>query len=141
MDTKAQIIAALDRWIRQRPGLQFGNYGNVSAYRSEMRSITKDRHEAETLLRYVERSQITGEQLAGAFRHGFSGRLSWDGAKLDYTTGQYWPTEYRRAVCAVLASAIWDYWRDGMEGDNIGDRLRKSARREFGRAIGSRWFR
>lgn len=141
MDTKEQIIAALDRWIRQRPGLQFGNYGNVSAYRSEMRSITKDRHEAETLLRYVERSQITGEQLAGAFRHAFSGRLSWDGAKLDYTTGQYWPTEYRRAACSVLASAIWDYWRDGMEGDNIGDRLRKSARREFGRAIGSRWFR
>lgn len=31
---------------------------------------------------------------------------------IDYCTGQYWPTEYRRAVCAVLASAIWDYWRE-----------------------------
>ena len=140
-NSKVLIVAALERWLRQRPGLQFGNYGDVSAYRSEMRSITKDRYEAERLLRYVETSQITGEQLAAAFRRGFSGRLSWDGKKLDYCTGQYWPTEYRRAVCAVLAAAIWEYWRDGMEGDNIGDRLRKSARNTFGRAIASRWFR
>jgi hypothetical protein len=138
---KVSIVAALDRWIRQRPGLEFGNYGDVRAYRSELRGITKDGNEAKKLLRYVEMSQITGEQLAGAFRHAFSGRLSWDGAKLNYTTGQYWPTEYRRAVCAVLASAIWDYWRDSLEGDNIGDRLRKSAHRTFGRAIASRWFR
>jgi hypothetical protein len=38
--------------------------------------------------------------------------LSWDGKRLDYTTGQYWPTEYRRAAAAVLASALWSYWRD-----------------------------
>jgi hypothetical protein len=47
------IIGALDRWIRQRPGLEFGNYGDVSAYRSEMRSITKDLHDARTLLAAV----------------------------------------------------------------------------------------
>ena len=140
-NNKGLIIAALDRWIRQRPGLEFGNYGDVRAYRSELRSITKDGNQAKQLLRYVEQSQITGEQLASALRHAFSGRLSWDGKALSYTTGQYWPTEYRRAVCAVLASAIWDYWRDGLEGDNIGDRLRKSAYRTFGRGIASRWFR
>lgn len=66
---------------------------------------------------------------------------SWNGAKLDYCTGQYWQTEYRRAACAVLASAIWSYWRDGLTGENIGDRLRASARRTFGRGIASRWFR
>lgn len=27
--------------------------------------------------------------------------------RLEYTTGQYWPTEYRKAACAVLASALW----------------------------------
>lgn len=138
---KTTIIAALDRWIRQRPGMDFCNYGDVRAYRSELRGITRDGAEAKRLLRYVEMSQITSEQLASAFRHAFSGRLSWDGTKISYCTGQYWPTEYRRAACAVLASAIWSYWRDGMEGDDIGNRLRRSAVREFGRGITSRWFR
>lgn len=138
---KTTIIAALDKWIRQRPGLEFGNYGNVSSYRSELRSITKDGSEAKQLLRYVDMSQITGEQLALCFKRAFSGRLTWDGTKLDYCTGQYWPTEYRRAACSVLASAIWAYWRDGMEGEHQGDRLRKSAANTFGRGIASRWFR
>ncbi len=31
---------------------------------------------------------------------------------IEYTTGQYMPTEYRKAVCAVLASALWEYTRD-----------------------------
>jgi hypothetical protein len=33
---------------------------------------------------------------------------------LDYCTGQYFPTEYRRAACAVLASALWSAKRDNM---------------------------
>ena len=138
---KAVIVDALGVWIRQRPGLLWGNYGNHASYQSELRGITRDLHDARSLLRYVEASQITGEALAGAFRHAFSGRLSWDGAKLDYCTGQYWPTEYRKAAAAVLASAIWSYWRDGLTGENIGDRLRKSARNTFGRGLASRWFR
>lgn len=74
-ETKTNIVAALDRWIRQRPGLEFGNYGDVRSYRSELRSITKDGQQARTLLRYVEMSRITGDQLAAAFRGAFSGRL------------------------------------------------------------------
>lgn len=141
--TKAELIDALGAWIRQRPGLKFGNYGDVSSYRSELRSITRDLNEARTMLRYVSTSQIDAAGLLYALRHAYSGRLSWDEDKrrLDYCTGQYWPIEYRRAVCAVLASAIWDYWRDGLTGENIGDRIRKSAHRTFGRAIASRWFR
>jgi hypothetical protein len=142
---KTKIVDALYAWIAQRPGLEFGNYGDVSAYRSEMRGITRDMHDARTLLHHVESSQITGVELAGAFKHAFSGRLSWDGARLYYCTGQYWPTEYRKAAAAVLASAVWSYWRDGMIGDgmtgeNMGDRLRASARRTFGRSIAARWF-
>lgn len=43
---KTQICDALATWIRQRPGLEFGNYGDVSSYRSEMRSIAKDKRDA-----------------------------------------------------------------------------------------------
>ena len=45
------IIDALYSFATQRPGLEFGNYGDVRAYRSEMRSITKDLHDARLLLR------------------------------------------------------------------------------------------
>lgn len=163
---KSKIIEALHGWIRQRPGLEFCNYGDLSAYRSEMRSITKDRHHAEALLRYVElRDSITAEIILEASRRAFSGRLTIeainDGFSIQYCTGQYFPTEYRKAVCAVLSSAIWDWLRDNMppadgvvtidiggkpleveshRGQTPGDYLRAAARRELGRPIASRWF-
>lgn len=122
------ILTALRAWIAQRPGLDFRDYGDVSAYRAESRSITTDRHHAEALLAYVATFRsIDAERLKAAFRDAYSGRLTLNeypfsartraknpatGFYLDYCTGQYWPTEYRRAACAVLASAIWDWWRD-----------------------------
>ena len=113
---KEQIIQLLDAWIRQRPGLDYGNYGDPVAYRAEIRSIGKDLQHARTLLRAVELSSITAEDLERAFRNAYSGRLSLVEHKglpaLDYCTGQYWPTEYRRAACAVLSSALWAHKRD-----------------------------
>jgi hypothetical protein len=52
-----------------------------------------------------------------AARSAFSGRLNiqqvdGEGVRIHYTTGQYYPAEYRRAVAAVAASALWDYVRD-----------------------------
>ena len=141
--TKAELIDALAVWIMQRPGLEYGNYGDPKSYNAELRSIGVDLNHARTLLRYVATSQVTAEQILYAFRHSYSGRLSWDAdqRRLDYCTGQYWPTEYRKAAAAVLAGAIWSYWRDGLTGDGIGGRLRQSAVRTFGRDIASRWFR
>jgi len=148
MDIQKQtIIDALSKFAGQRPGLEFGNYGEISAYRSEMRSITKDLQHARTLLRAVElASGLTAEQLMGGFR-AFSGRLTLNAnGTLDYCTGQYWPTEYRRAVCAVCASALWDYYREGWsaaaeaKGARPGDFIRAQFRRMFGRGIASRWF-
>ena len=168
---KAQICDLLRAFIHQRPGLEFGNYGDVSAYRSESRAITRDLHDAETLLAYVERHDSIGaDRLRAAFRDAYSGRLTLvtrdDGRLvLDYCTGQYWPTEYRKAACAVLASAIWDWmrehcmpapmarhasdtrdcyiWKNASGRSAIvsaGDYLRAAARREFGATIARRWF-
>lgn len=169
--TKETVLNALRAFIRQRPGLEFSNYGDVSAYRSEMRSITRDRHHAEALLAAVAwRDSITAEQIIEAARHAYSGRLSLElladgGVRVDYRAGQYFPTEYRRAVCAVLSAALWSYWRDNMpssmgkvargagpfryesEGYKLGrklvpagDWLRAKAGAELGRPIASRWF-
>lgn len=147
MDTRKQtLIACLRKFIAQRPGLEFGNYGDVSAYRSEMRSITKDRHHAETMLASVAwRDSITADSILEASKHAFSGRLTITEPTpgrfvLDYCTGQYWPTEYRRAVCSVLSSALWDYWRECGGAASTGDAIRKTAAAELSRSIAQRWF-
>lgn len=113
--TKQQILEALSAFARQRSGIEFGNYGDVSAFRSEQRSITKDLHHARKLLAYVAlRDSITADMLREGFR-AYSGRLTLKetarGVELSYCTGQYFPTEYRKAVCAVLAAALWDWMR------------------------------
>jgi hypothetical protein len=139
--TKEQIVNLLDAWIRQRPGLEYGNYGNISSYRQELRSITNDLHDARTMLRTVELSSITAQELLEAF-NAYSGRLQITATKdgeyrLDYCTGQYWPTEYRKAACAVLAQALWNYHR---EDTSTGDELRGKFRRMFGRRMQLDWF-
>lgn len=176
MTTKREnILNALGAFMRQRSGIEFANYGDVKAFRAEQRGIAKDLNEARQLLAYVTpRESITEAMLIEAFR-AFSGRLSikfgsmqpkptgkgsqfvpgpGNGVQLDYCTGQYFPTEYRKAVCAVLASAIWDSLRENMpapdaapegadrtyNGMSAGDCLRKAARRELGAGIAKRWF-
>lgn len=169
MLTKEHILLALRAWVNQRPGLAFGNYGDITAYRSELRSITKDRRDALELLNAVSlRDSITADALLAAFPRAYSGRLSITettnkrgekAAKLDYCTGQYWPTEYRRAACAVLAAVLWDWVRtsympkgelmhnsetgeilERYDGLRAGDYIRRFFRREFGRSIAQRWF-
>ena len=163
MDKQA-ILAALYAFVHQRPGLEYGNYGNGPAYRAEMRSIIRDLHHARTLLRALElRQSITASDILAACKGAFSGRLSIvqndaGAVVVDYCTGQYWPTEYRKAVSAVCASVLWAWTRDGMpaptlhhnsetgemvkryDGQRAGDYLRASLKREFGRGLAAQWF-
>jgi len=127
---KESVCNALATWIRQRPGLEFGNYGSVASYQAELRSIARDKRDAETLLAAVRwRESITGQDIIEAARHAYSGRMTivanrveypnqtpdyGYSVRIDYCTGQYWPTEYRRAAAAVLAGALWTYARDNM---------------------------
>ena len=154
MATKTAIIAALDAFIRQRPGLEFGNYGDWTAYRSEVRSIGKDLQHARALLNYVAwHDSITAEMILSAAQSGrLSIKVEGNKVRVDYCTGQYWPTEYRPAVCRLLSSVIWDYWRDHcMPVDaglidkfsnlqNVGPWIRKQASRELGTGVARRWF-
>lgn len=149
-----EVLNALERWINQRPGLDWRNYGadenGRAAYRAEIRAIGKDKARAVAALDEA-RAIVSAEEpdvrpalLADAFR-AFSGRLTWNiytvnGASescpgpdcdakpgnrhsgickggnhliksgLSYTTGQYWPTEYRKAAASVLEAYI-SGWR------------------------------
>ena len=145
MNRKTAILQALQAFIAQRPGMDPRNYGDWSAYRQESREVTRDRAQAETLLRSVEwRDSIGADAIIEGFRGAFSGRLkiaeAADGkVTVDYTTGQYFPTEYRRAVCSGLSAVLWDYFRNN--GAQTGDDIRKQARIALPRAIALRWFR
>lgn len=152
MLTKQQIIDGLYRFIHQRPGLEFGNYGDIKLYRSEIRGIGKDLQQARKLLREIElRDSITADDIIRAAKSSYSGRLTiseTDDGKLriDYCTGQYFPTEYRRAVCSLCSSLLWDYWwhckqpTDYYDTVSCGQYVRTTARRELGRSIARRWF-
>lgn len=165
MDKKQQIITALRAFVAQRSGIEFCNYGYVASFRAEQRAITRDGKEARELLRAIEwRDSISADDIIAASKSAYSGRLSIverdDGAiAVDYCTGQYFPTEYRKAVCAVCASALWNYMRDQCmpeptlhhnsetgetlhryKGMRQGDYIRAQFRREYGRGLASRWF-
>lgn len=139
---REQILAALNDFMRQRPGLEYGNYGSMSAYRSEQRAIQRDFRDAQELLAAVAaRGDISAKDLVSA-TSAFSGRLRLvfptpKLARVEYITGQYFPTEYRKAVCAVLAAALWAYWREYFD---TGDEIRKMARNELSRGVAERWF-
>ena len=134
MTTKAELISALRAFAAQRPGLEFANYGDISSCRSESRRIQRQLADARALLAAVEeRDSITAENILAQL----DGRLTWDGTELDYCTGQYWPVEYRAAVCRSLSSVLWAFWRDcGCNRKGI----RAQAARNFGRGIRDRWF-
>jgi hypothetical protein len=143
---KTDLLALLYTFINKRPQLEFGNYGDRAAYFSEIRRITRQRADALQLLRAIElRESITAADIIAAF----TGRLTLGNNKgklcLDYCTGQYWPTEYRAAVARLAASLLWGYWQDASDyvndgGLNVAHYIRKSAKRELGRGIASRWF-
>ena len=136
---KELIIDALRQWIRQRPGLEFANYGDVSIYRAELRSIGNDlKHARELLAAVACRDGITDKDLIDASRRAYSGRLAIDtrsGVSIDYCTGQYWPTEYRRAACAVLASALREYWKRSTSS------AATEARRSLSRSVIRNYFK
>ena len=139
---KNEIINALYNFAQKRPQLEYSKYCNFSSYSQESRAITKDLHHARALLRRVELSGISAEELLEASKEAFSGRLEItatdDGLiKVSYCVGQYFPTEYRKAIASVCARALWNYWKTDA---NDADRIRNTARREFPRAIARAYF-
>lgn len=156
---KAAILKALDAFVMQRSGLDWRNYGDGPGYNADRRRMTQQLRDFRALARAVQwRDSLTADDLIAAARHAYSGRLSiaeLPGGKIaiNYCTGQYFPTEYRAAACAVLASALWEWQREctivrgaiayyphAGNAQSAGDWLRAKFRAEFGRGIQQRWF-
>ena len=160
---KEHILQALDAHVRQRSGMDARNYSDATTYRAEQRRVIRDLHDYRILRSAVVWRDIDAGALLEASRRAYSGRLTItertdSTVAVDYCTGQYFPTEYRRAACTVLASALWDYTRENMpkgalmhnyetgeayecyDGLRAGDWLRDCFRREFGPRLARRYF-
>jgi hypothetical protein len=135
---RSEILEALARFVAQRSGIDGRNYGaSREAFMQDYRRILRDGRDARAMLRLVDLSQgLPGETLAEVLR---SGRLTWDGQRLEFTACQYFPTEYRAAVCRALASALWRFW-GGLGGRTSCDQIRADARRSLSPGIAKRWF-
>jgi hypothetical protein len=140
MTTTQDYAVALHTFIGQRSGIDYRNYGGSrEAYMADYRPMLQAGKDARAMLAYVDRSRtITPEMWADALR---GTRFDFDATtgRFDYTTGQYFVTEYRAAACRLLASLFFEWMRDS-EGRTDRDKLRTFAKREFGRGIASRWF-
>lgn len=158
------ILQALAVFVRSRPGFEPGNYATRTDYQRDVARAYRQMKDAQEMLRAVQwRASLDGDALKRALSDAFSGRLTWklanDGRSgmLDYCTGQYYPTEFRAAVCAVLSQALWTYFRD-----NVLEHIKKypsygraakedkydvrrfiltDAKRELSRGVFTRWFK
>lgn len=148
--TRETLLSMLRRFVQQRPGFEPANYaGYVAGYRADNRMVQRQLHDARLLLSAVDGSSMPVETLIEGFR-AFSGRLTLEARPdgkhaLDYCAGQYYCTEYRAAVCAVLAAALWSYHRDDYAAaargqESPGDAIRRRFRERFGRGVARRWF-
>lgn len=104
----------LDKFFSQRSGIDFREYAQdwrdadgIRAYRQDYyESITRPRKVYNILMYIAGNWGVNDKDLERAAPNAFSGRLSFDGDKLNYCVGQNFPTEYRHAVNAVLLKAI-----------------------------------
>lgn len=116
-ETEHPAICLLVAFAAQNSGIDSRNYGtDWQAFRQEQRSISADLKRFKTALHAACMEGVTDAEVIAAAPDAFSGRLEWHtrttiGGKQPilsewrYCTGQYFPTEYRKAAATVLEYA------------------------------------
>lgn len=144
---KPTIINLLRKHIAQRSGIDWRNYmsdGSDTAGRAALRAdysrILRHGRDARAMLRAVEVSSVTAETLVEHLNCGR--RLALVNGSIEYTPGQYFPTEYRAAACNTIASVLIDHYGHNEATDERKPlaRARDWASRNLGRGIAKRWF-
>lgn len=144
-----KTINLLTQFVNQRPGLDYSNYGEHKAYNQESRKITQDLHDYRELLALaVSRIDKLEEKLKFNLEQT-SGRLALKSDCLEYTTGQYFPTEYRPAANRILAQLIFNDYRDEKKDSAKGGfedvykdehEIRKAIKRRVSRRVFNSYF-
>jgi hypothetical protein len=148
MKSQENTIDKLIKFVNQRPGLDFNNYGDHRAYNAESREITKDRNDFFELLAVAQKriGETFEEKLTFNLQKS-SGRLVLnDKNELEYCTGQYFPTEYRPAANRILAQLLFNDFRDEMKRNEPnpvykdGIEIRKAISKRVSRRLMKNYF-
>ncbi len=129
-------IEQLRQFANKRPGLNFADYGDRRYYIQDYREILKDLHSFNELMGFaLDRIDNLNEQLTAELETT-GDRLSLVNGKLQYVTGQYFPTEYRNAACRVLVRLIWRSFMNEKHPDGTlvykdGHQIRKAINRRL----------
>jgi len=144
MNNTTPTLALLEKFVDQRPGLNFADYGDVRAYRNESAEITRDRSDFYELLRVASRIVPDLEKKATEYLTTSSDRLTLNGDRLQYITGQYFPTEYRPACSRVLVSILWrevgKQLNEKPEAVGTAHDIRRAIRRQLSRRVSRLYF-
>lgn len=142
MNTQTTTPRALDllqKFVDKRPGLSFADYGDRRIYRNESAEITRDRADFYELLRLADRTCPDLEEKVNQYLTTSSDRLTLNGDRLQYITGQYFPTEYRPAASRVLVSILWREYAKRPDLQT-GPDIRKAIRRQLSRRVSRLYF-
>jgi hypothetical protein len=135
--TNETILTTLRAFIDARPGFDWRNYqGAPEAYRADCTTALRGLHDGRVLLRACTLASVSAENLRAALTDAHRLTLT-DAGRLEYTPGQYWPTEYRAAACRALADALARHYMPG-----VPDRaaLLRVLRNVLGARLTRRWF-
>lgn len=147
--TEVNTINLLVNFVNQRPGLNFADYGNRAYYLQDYREILKDLHSFNEFFKLASRRIDNLNAVLFDYLIKSNDRLTLKESngvfKLQYITGQYFPTEYRSAACRVLCSIIWnDYANEiNSNGEYIykdGHEIRKAIKRNLSSRNSKQYF-
>ena len=135
MNKKTQLIENLIRYLNARPGFEFGNYGDLAAYRADVRKATKQKHQAMELLNYIARSEsLTLTAMLWEMQPRDRLSVNPETLAVEYCAGQYFPIEYRAAARSAFVQMLWTWAREHCGCDSR-EKIQAFARRNFSRSV------
>lgn len=100
-------LAKLVTFAAQASGIDPANYGGENgAFRQDVDQTNNDWVRFQKALVRVVAEHVQEEDLLAVAPQAFSGRLEWKDGDWEYCTGQYFPTEYRKAAAVLLEYAL-----------------------------------
>lgn len=104
--TNEEIFRKLIAFAESRPGFDTGDYVDAKSYRADTRKATRDLHRVRKLASQIHWRSTVVELIAAELRGG-RGRLRLDSrGEIEYCAGQYYCVEFRRAIVALIETAI-----------------------------------
>ena len=139
--TPQQAVNDLAAFVNRKPGMDFADYGDVRAYRSDARFAQQGRQIFEAVFAYGLR--VYGEEYKAAILKELTewkDRLGYhEGVELSYHIGQYFPTEYRTAAARVAFNALRDCYFIECKQAGREAELKAFMGRNFSKAV-INWF-